>query len=118
MLTMTDRAAIARGLDQGWSLRRVAERIGRDVSVVSREIARNTVSGGYRPVSADVAAHQRQCRPKVRKIDANPVLKARIMADLARSRTPRQIAGRLRAEAADETLEPCTGHRSGWVEES
>lgn len=41
MLTMSDRAAIARGLEQGWSLRRIAERIGRDVSVVSREIARN-----------------------------------------------------------------------------
>ncbi|WP_260465154.1 hypothetical protein [Arachnia propionica] len=40
------------------------------------------------------------------------------MADLTRSRSPRQIAGRLRAEAADETLGPCTGHRSGRVEES
>ncbi len=99
---MTDRAAIARGLDQGWSLRRVAERIGRDVSVVSREIARNRRACGYRPVSADVAAQQRRARPKVRKIDANPVLKARVMADLARSRTPRQIAGRLRAEAGRE----------------
>lgn len=41
MLTLMDRAAIVRGLEQGWSLRRIAASIGRDVSVVSREIARN-----------------------------------------------------------------------------
>ena len=109
MLTMTDRAAIARGLEQGWSLRRIAASIGRDVSVVSREIARNRRACGYRPVGADVAAQRRRSRPKTRKIDACPALGARVLADLARSRTPRQIAGRLRAEATDETLGPCKG---------
>ena len=90
MLTMTDRAAIARGLEQGWSLRRIAASIGRDVSVVSREIARNRRACGYRPVGADVAAQRRRSRPKTRKIDACPALGARVLADLARSRTPRQ----------------------------
>lgn len=106
---MTDRAAIARGLESGWSLRRIAEQIGRDVSVVSREIARNRRACGYRPVGADVAAQRRRARPKARKIDGCPALRARVLADLARSRSPRQIAGRLRAEAADETLGPCKG---------
>lgn len=72
MLTMMDRAAIARGLEQGWSLRRIAERIGRDVSVVCREVARNRRACGYRPVGADVAAQRRRARPKTRKIDACP----------------------------------------------
>lgn len=53
------------------------------------------------PSSVDAA---RRCT----RSDACPVLKAKVLADLARSRTPRQIAGRLRAEAADEPLEPCT----------
>lgn len=43
-----------------------------------------------------------------RSMPARP-LGARALAGLARSRSPRQIAGRLRAEAADETLEPCKG---------
>lgn len=34
----------------------------------------------------------------------DPVLRARVLADLGRSRTPGQIAGRLRAEANDPTL--------------
>lgn len=38
-------------------------------------------------------------------IDADPVLAARVRADLGRSRTPRQIAGRLRLEANDTTVE-------------
>lgn len=107
VLMMTDRSGIARGgVDQGWSLRRIAEQIGRDVSVVSREIARNRRSCGYQPVSADVAAQRRRARPQTRTIDACPVLGARVLADVARSRTPRQITGRLRTEAADEMLGP------------
>jgi len=77
---MTDRAAIARGLDEGWSLRRIAERIGRDVSVVSRQIARNCRACGYRSVGADVAAQRRKARPRTRRIDARPVLRARVLA--------------------------------------
>ena len=44
--------------------------------------------------------------PQQFKIDSDPVLAARVRADLRRSRTPRQIAGRLRLEARDPTVEP------------
>jgi len=37
-------------------------------------------------------------------VAADPVLRARVLADLKRSRTPRQIAGRLRLEADDDTV--------------
>ena len=112
MLTVQDRAAIAKGLQEGCSLRRTAGRIGRSVSVVSREIRRNGGKCGYQPVTADVKAQKRRSRPKTRKIDADPVLKARVLADLKRSRTPRQIVGGLRAEACDGSLEPCKGSPS------
>ena len=112
MLTVQDRAAIAKGLKEGCSLRRTADRIGRSVSVVSREIRRNGGKCGYQPVTADVKAQKRRSRPKTRKIDADPVLKARVLADLKRSRTPRQIVGRLRVEACDGSLEPCKGSPS------
>ena len=67
------------------------------------------VRRGYKCVAADVAAQRRRARPKLRKIDADLVLKQRVIADLRRSRTPRQIAGRLRAEAGGDRLEPCQG---------
>ena len=111
-MTVQDRAAIAKGLKEGCSLRRTADRIGRSVSVVSREIRRNGGKCGYQPVTADVKAQKRRSRPKTRKIDADPVLKARVLADLKRSRTPRQIVGRLRVEACDGSLEPCKGSPS------
>ena len=54
LLTVTDRAGIARGLAEGCGLREIARRIGRDVSVVSREVARNQGETGYKCVAADV----------------------------------------------------------------
>ena len=54
VLTIMDRAGIAKGLGEGHSLREIARRIGRDVSVVSREVARNRGEGGYVCVTADV----------------------------------------------------------------
>ena len=102
---MSDRVEIAIGLKAGWSLRRIAAHVGRDVSVVSREVARNsTKTRGYLLVHAQCAAERRRRRPQARKVAVDPVLQARVLEDLGRSRTPGQIAGRLRAEAHDPTL--------------
>ncbi len=70
LLRVQDRAGIAKGLREGCSLRWIADRIGRCVSVVSREIRRNGGRCGYQPVTADVTAEKRRWRPKVRKVDA------------------------------------------------
>ena len=51
MLMMQDRAAIAKGLREGCSLRRITgSDHGGSVSVVSREIRRNGGKCGYQPV--------------------------------------------------------------------
>ncbi|QXT64307.1 IS30 family transposase [Tessaracoccus palaemonis] len=105
-MTAHDRAEISTGLKAGWGIRRIAVHIDRAPSVISREIRRNsTKTCGYRVVRADVEAQRRRRRPQTRKIDADPVLRARVLGDLKRSRTPRQIAGRLRLEACDPTVE-------------
>lgn len=84
----------------------IGELIGRDRTIVWRERRRNgLVSGRYKPVTADARAKRRRARPQKRVIDRDPVLAARVHADLRRSRTPRQIAGRLRLEATDSTVE-------------
>ena len=107
VLTFADRAQIAVGVKQGLSNVEIAELIGRDRTVVWRERRRNSLkTRGYQPVNADEMAAKRRRREQVRKIDTDPVLAARVRADLRRSRTPRQIAGRLRLEASDGSVTP------------
>ena len=106
MLTFADRADIAVGIQAGLSDTEIADKIGRDRTIVWRERRRNsTKSRGYRPVHADYEAQRRRRRPQAFKIDTDPVLEARVRADLGRSRTPRQIASRLHLEATDATVE-------------
>ena len=107
LLTFEDRAQIAVGVRQGLSNAVIAALIGRDRTVVWKERKRNALkTRGYQPVNANEMAAKRRRREQTRKIDADPVLAARVRADLKRSRTPRQIAGRLRLEATDGSVEP------------
>lgn len=113
MLTVADRVEISTGLKAGWSIRAIAAHIDRAPSVVSREIARNkTKTRGYRLVTADEKARKRRGRPQEHKVGADPVLRERVLADLKRSRTPRQIAGRLTLEAQDASVGPVKGSPS------
>jgi IS30 family transposase len=71
-LTSEDRTAIATGLAAGWSRRRIGRWIDRDVSVVTRELARNRGrDGSYIGAVAHRAAHERRRRPKVPKLAQN-----------------------------------------------
>lgn len=106
MMSFEDRVEIGAGVQANLPVCEIARRIGRHPSVVSREIHRNsTETGDYHIVAADVRAKKRRSRPQVRKVESDPVLRERVRVDLAQSRTPNQIAGRLRAEAADATLD-------------
>lgn len=117
VLTIADRIEISTGVKAGWEVRKIARHLGRDPGVISREIRRNrNADGTYRAVGADVKAERRRTRPQDAKVASCPVLRARVLADLRQSRTPRQIAGRLRLEAADASVErmpnslPADGH--------
>ena len=117
-LTFADRADIAVGIRAGRTDRQIGADLDRDHTVIWRERRRNsTKTRGYRPVTADVAAQRRRSRPQTRKIDTDPFLGARVRADLASSRTPRQIAGRLHLEATDSSVETMTKspHAQGRV---
>jgi IS30 family transposase len=52
-LSLAEREEISRGLALGYSLRRIAARLGRSTATVSREVRRNGTSTGYRAVWAD-----------------------------------------------------------------
>ena len=109
MLSFGDRVEISVGVRAGRSVSEIALNIGRDKSVVSREIRRNSGRAGYGAVGADEKAGRRRRRPQAHRVDRDVVLRDRVLGDLRRGRTPRQIAGRLGAEARDRSLRPLEG---------
>ncbi|MGH3756135.1 MAG: IS30 family transposase [Pseudonocardiaceae bacterium] len=95
-LTEVDREEISRGIAGGLEGKVIAARIGRSPGVVSREITRHGGRAGYRAVVAQGAATEQRRRPKVRKLDACPELRAEVVAGLRAGHSPDQVAGRLR----------------------
>src|SRR5258707_15266820 len=95
MLTLADREEISRCLAAHMQQKDIAAAIGRNPSVVSREIARHGGRRAYRAHRADTSARKYRRRPKCRKIDADPQLKEHVVGDLHKTRSPQQISGRL-----------------------
>src|SRR3974390_3716388 len=63
-LRLAEREEISRGIAVGWSIRQIAQGLGRAPSTVSREIKRNGGSQAYRANWADRRAWERAVRPK------------------------------------------------------
>lgn len=98
-LTAGDRAVIAAGLKEDWSQAKIAGHLGRDRSVISREIARNSgPDGTYHPGLAHRAAHEQRRRAKTPKLVQDPGLRARIESWLVDGWSPGLIARVLRAD--------------------
>ncbi|GAA3458141.1 hypothetical protein GCM10018963_01540 [Saccharothrix longispora] len=92
---MADREEISRGLAESLRYKETAVRIGRDASIVSREVNRHGGRDGYRAVAADGAAGTARARPKPLAVDRNPVLRSRVVGLLRAGWSPASIAGRL-----------------------
>ena len=103
-LTREERYEIARLHDTGASVRRIAARLQRSPSTVSRELRRNQHPrlGRYLPESAHAMAWQRQRRPKPSKLTANPTLRQAVQQMLDHRYSPDQIAGRLKLLHGDD----------------
>jgi IS30 family transposase len=103
-LTVGERVVIADLVLAKVSLRSIAAGLGRSVSTVSREIARNghPETGSYRPYAADQRAAARRARPRGGKIAADPLLRAAVQGMLEEKLSPEQIAGRLRRDHPDQ----------------
>ena len=118
-LSFAEREEVAIGVAAGESIRSIAGRIGRSPSTVSRELARNSVRGRYRASTAQIVAAGRASRPKPAKLASNPRLRARVERDLARRRSPEQIAGRLRRDFPNQPemhVSPETIYQSLYVQ--
>jgi IS30 family transposase len=105
-LSAEDRVVIQAGLAWRRSLAEIGALIGRDKSVISRELARNRGADGvYRARFADRAATTNRARPKQSKLQANPRLARRIEAWMDEGWSPGLIAHMLVADAGEDKTE-------------
>ena len=94
-LSRAEREEVSRGLVAGDSLRRIARRMRRAPSTVSREVAWSGSRIGYRAWRADEQAMERARRPKPAKLAMNARLRHEVERGLRARWSPQQIAARL-----------------------
>jgi len=95
-LTLVEREEISRAIVAGYSMRTIAESLGRAPSTISREINRNGGLTRYRASSAEQAAWDRAHRPKTCKLVENRTLARIVASKLRLAWAPEQIAGWLK----------------------
>ena len=95
MLMLVDREEISRGLAEGLEYKDIALRLGRDPSVISRDVSRHGGRGGYRAGAAHEAACAARERPKMFAVQRSPRLRAVVCRQLRGGWSPASIAGRL-----------------------
>ena len=101
-LSELEREEISRGLANGLSLRRIAQKLTRAPSTISREVKRNYGPTRYRASSAERHAWKSARRPKRCKLAANARLRRQVASKLTEDWSPEQIAGWLRLEFPDD----------------
>ena len=101
-LSLAEREEISRGLSAGYSMRDIAQQLGRSPSTISREIARNGGARRYRANIADEKAWDRARRPKLCHLALNGFLRRIVSLKLAQDWSPEQIAGWLKRRYPDD----------------
>src|SRR5439155_11745095 len=101
-LSLADREELSRGVVAGDSLRRIATRLGRAVSTISREVAWNGPRDDYRAWRAEQTAARRARRPKPAKLATHPRLCREVERRLREHWSPQQIAARLVRDYPDD----------------
>ena len=101
-LSLAEREELSRGLTAGDSLRRIAARLGRAPSTISREVAWNGARYSYRAWRAEKTAARRARRPKPTKLGTHPRLCREVERRLLEHWSPQQIAARLVSDYPDD----------------
>jgi len=101
-LTFIDRCRLEDLLEGGWTPARAADRLGRHQDTINREIARGHTRSGYRAEVGQNVAEANRKRPKERKLDTTPALRAEVLRRLSKHDSPEQISGRLRQDFPDD----------------
>src|SRR3989475_4570486 len=105
-LRLEEREEISRGIAAGRSIRRIAARLGRAPSTVSREVRRHGGASAYRASQADADAWEMALRPKPCRLAAHPELRWCVAQKLALQWSPKQISGWLKRQfPADQGMQ-------------
>ena len=100
-LSLEEREEISRGLAAGYSIRAIAEALGRSASTVCREVNANGGRKKYRALVADRAACRRALRPKRAKLAQCRRLRGVVERKLEAKWSPQQISAWLALEYPD-----------------
>jgi len=103
-LRVDERDDILWGISKGLSGRQIAAGLGRDPSVISREISRNGGRENYRVHAAQERAEALMVRPRLRKLEADQRLHGEVNAGLAQRWSPQQISARLEMDHPDNEM--------------
>jgi transposase, IS30 family len=103
--TRAERDAIELLLLGKWSMRDIAESLGRDHSAVSREVRRNTPGGAarYRADKAEKMAAARASRPRRKRMD-DRALASWVEGRIRDGWSPERAAGRLKSAEAPPSV--------------
>ena len=101
-LTVEERDEILREICENSSDRLIAARLGRNQSVISREITRNGGRVSYRVHAAQERYEKLTSRPKTRKLEGNERLHDAVAEKLRDDFSPEQISGRLKEGHPDD----------------
>jgi IS30 family transposase len=102
MLMLSDREEISRGLAEGLQYKEIAVRLGRDPSVISRDVSGHGGRVRYRAAAADGSARVSRERPKALAVERSPRLRAVVRRQLRGGWSPASIAGRLPIDYPDD----------------
>lgn len=98
-LTYDERRKIEYYLRLKLSERDIARRLGRDHTVVGREISRNTKAGQrYAAINAERLAGLRSHKTNTRKLESDRLLHDYVISKLREGWSPEEISGRLKAK--------------------
>ena len=103
-LTLEDREEISLGLERGDSVSKIARKLGRSPSTVSREVKANGGRVAYRAGKAHRRAFEKARRPKTPKLIGHPSLRVVVEEWLGEWWSPEQITRRLQSEFPDDPM--------------
>ena len=102
-LNLRERLQIADLLRMGFSMRRIADELGRHPSTIKRELDRHrNQDGRYLPRTADHDARLHRARPRATKLAANPSLRRLVQRKLNRCWSPDEICGWMKKTHPDD----------------
>lgn len=111
-LTLSEREKLMYFLAKGDSVTKIAKKLGRSKSTISRELRRNCCKGEYVPADAQEQYHKRRKKCKRKKLLEDGGLYGLVRDKFLNHHwSPEQIAGRIRLEKSDYCVSYTTIYR-------